>query len=439
MTAAPPLPVRRRLWPKTLAGKLGVVSLFAILLLAAAWFIALIVIERRLAAAMKRAEVEFGLSNNIEDFIPPILPPERNAMVPLDEAAELVAPVMTALPPWDWSDDAESRLKSFPTLATSLRIEAVDRFLDEADRRPECSPTSLPLRPFLRNGGAPHRSRRLLVESEALVGWMVVQDGRPDDAVRRMVRMLRLGRKWTPAEPHFGDVVSDIGRRNHLINVIHLVLRSCRIDASLHDAIDRELAEQAKCHAIVPRIYHIEKLKRLEDFAFYPERQHAWWLLGPLAVNDRLLIVDWYDRNIKSAPHPYSVAWPELQKANRELWRISEHQLDRLLHPDVLLVTSCEQRRGFDYLCAKVRCLRIVNAMAKQRRWNAALDSLGLPADALVDPIDEGRLRVKQTPDGPIIYSVGFDLVDNGGTFDAKTLIGMDIGLGPVTAKEASR
>jgi hypothetical protein len=90
---------RRRLWPKSLAGKAAAVFGVSLILVILAWFIALFVTQRRLATAMKRAEVEFGFSNNIDDFIPAILPPERNAVVPLDEAAALVVPVMTALPP----------------------------------------------------------------------------------------------------------------------------------------------------------------------------------------------------------------------------------------------------------------------------------------------------------------------------------------------------
>jgi hypothetical protein len=433
MTSALLPPARRKLWPKSLAGKAAAVFAVSLILLALTWFVALFVTERRLATAMKRAETEFGFSNNIDDFIPAILPPERNAMIPLDEAAALVTPGMTVLPFWDWNQDAESRLKAFPTLATTLRIEAVDRLLDDADRRPECSPTTSPLRPFLRNGGAPHRPRRLLVESEALVGWMLVKDGRTDDGVRRLLRILRLGRKWTAVEPYFGDVVNDVSRRNHVLNALNLILRTAKIDPVLHGEIGRELAEQAKCRDIVPRLYHIEKLKRLKDFEVYPERQRAWWLVGPLAANDRLLIVNWYDRIIRDSQRPYSEVHNDLKLASDELWRISKHPVDRLLHPDVLSVTSEEQRRGFDYLCATARCLRIINAMAKQQRWDAELDSLGLPEDALIDPINEGRLLVKRTPTGPIIYSVGFDLVDDGGTFDAKTLIGMDIGLAPPT------
>jgi hypothetical protein len=430
---------RRRLWPKSLAGKALALFGTALFLLVLAWFVALFVTERRLAMAMKRAEVEFGFSNNIDDYIPAILPPERNAMVPLDEAAALVAPFLQGLPFWNWSDDAESRLKSFPTLATSLRIEAVDRLLDEADRRPECSPTTLPLRPFLRNGGAPHVVRRQLHEGEALVGWLLAKEGKPNDAVRRLLRMLRISRKWTAVEPYLGDVVSDTSRRERILEILNDLLRTERIELTLLGAIDGEMIEQEKCFDTIARLYHVEKLKRLEDYKQNPFRQHAWWLVGPLAANDRLLIVDWYDLVLRHSQRPYAEANGELERADVELRRIMDSPVGRVFHPDAGGVTSMQQRRSFDFLVVRSRCLRIVNAMAKQQRWDAELDSLGLPNDALVDPINEGRLRVKQTPHGPIIYSVGFDLVDDGGTFDSKTLVGMDIGFGPSKAKEANK
>jgi hypothetical protein len=127
----------------------------------------------------------------------------------------------------------------------------------------------------------------------------------------------------------------------------------------------------------------------------------------------------------------------ELNAANAELWRISKHPLDRLIHPDVLMVTSKEGRNSFEYHSARVRCLRIVNAMARQQRWDAELLSFGLPKDCLVDPFNGRRLLLKKTPAGPIIYSVGLDLVDNGGTFEnqSKTIEGIDIGLAPPKTK----
>jgi hypothetical protein len=80
-----------------------------------------------------------------------------------------------------------------------------------------------------------------------------------------------------------------------------------------------------------------------------------------------------------------------------------------------------------DRLTADVRCLRIVNAMAKWKAFDSELDALGLPPACLIDPFDGRRLRMKRTPNGPIVYSVGANLLDDGGDFDQAK----DVGLGP--------
>lgn len=425
--------------PKTLAGKAFAGLLVCVILLVVVWFVALFITERRLAAAMKRAEVEFGFSNNIDDYIPAILPPEQNAMVPLDNGAAIAAEILQSAPRWTTIEAAKTFRAENPKIAAKLSASDIDRLLDESDRKGTFSPSATPPRPWIVNNSAPHFSRRRLLEAEIIVALDLLDKGHPDDAVRRLVRALRLARQWTAVEPYFGDVVSDHVRRDGAIKVLNHLLRTASIESSLHEAIDREMTEQSNCRRLGARLYHIQKLKWLEDFSINPDRQRAWWLVGPLAANDLLHGVNWYDLMIEKMNRPYSEAHDELEAANAELWRIHQHPFDRLLHPDVLSVTSHQQRRSFDYLRTISRCLRVVNAMAKQKRWDADLDSLGLPEEALIDPINGKRLHVKETATGPIVYSVGFDGEDNGGVLEGKTLMGMDIGLGPPKAKDAAK
>jgi len=145
-----------------------------------------------------------------------------------------------------------------------------------------------------------------------------------------MIRMLRISRKWTAVEPYFGDVVSDQSRRTYLFDAINIVLRTRRIDPALHDAIEQEMVEQSKCRDMIARLYHLEMLKRLEDFEHNPNRQGAWWLVGPFASNDRLLIVDWYNLVIRCSRRPYSDVTEELDCADAELRRIMDNVMRKL-------------------------------------------------------------------------------------------------------------
>ncbi len=48
----------------------------------------------------------------------------------------------------------------------------------------------------------------------------------------------------------------------------------------------------------------------------------------------------------------------------------------------------------------------------------ADLSKLGLPADATTDPFNGKPLIIKKTPEGWKVYSVGSNLIDDGGTLD---------------------
>ena len=390
--------------------------------------------ERRLAAAMKRAEVEFGLPNSIEAMLPGPVAAERNAAAPLDEAAGIVRPYFRNFGFAPSRDLVGFCLQADPSLGRRLLIEEVNRLLDEVDHRKEFAPIDPIRRPWvLQPTSAPHRPRLLLLESEAIVGRQLASDGKPNEAARRLLRVLRINRKWTAGEPWFGDFAGDVNRRGVVIEELNRILRTGRIESALYDAIDREMEEQDRCQELFVRQYYIEMLKRLDDFEINPNRRQAWWLIGPLAANDRLLIVEWYARIMRCIPRPYAEVKDELEAADAELRAISNHRLGRFLHPDAMGVTS-KSYRG-DWLQAEARCLRIINAMAKSGRWEAELDTLGLPNEALVDPVNRQRLHVKKTPTGPIVYSVGLDRKDNGGTLEGNTIDGLDIGLGPVSAK----
>jgi hypothetical protein len=85
------------------------------------------------------------------------------------------------------------------------------------------------------------------------------------------------------------------------------------------------------------------------------------------------------------------------------------------------------------------RSLRVLNAL--QARAPAAGDSvpplgdLGLPAETTTDPFDGKPLRVKKSPRGWTVYSVGGNGVDDGGQFARAA----DVGVGPIGPGEASK
>jgi hypothetical protein len=70
--------------------------------------------------------------------------------------------------------------------------------------------------------------------------------------------------------------------------------------------------------------------------------------------------------------------------------------------------------------------------MRPYRREGLRLEQLGLPADVLIDPFDGKPLRYKHTPAGWRLYSIGKNLVNDGGRGEPKD---DDVGLLPIAAE----
>jgi hypothetical protein len=94
------------------------------------------------------------------------------------------------------------------------------------------------------------------------------------------------------------------------------------------------------------------------------------------------------------------------------------------------LWTTVSMGRRSQLRClARMRCMRVVNAWAAKGDFTVPIDALGLPKESLIDPYDLKTLRVKATPKGPIVYSVGDDLTDDGGKIEGQPET--DVGYGP--------
>jgi hypothetical protein len=87
-------------------------------------------------------------------------------------------------------------------------------------------------------------------------------------------------------------------------------------------------------------------------------------------------------------------------------------------------------------LHAQTRCTIVALAVErfrlKQQRWPKSLDELDreLLAKVPIDPYDGKPLRYRLLDDGAVVYSVGPDLVDNGGNLVRKypAIPGTDVG-----------
>jgi hypothetical protein len=124
----------------------------------------------------------------------------------------------------------------------------------------------------------------------------------------------------------------------------------------------------------------------------------------------------------------------EQQQRMKELEATIQQQpvLVRLLAPAMLKVGEASHR-----MHAQLRCAIVMVAAERYRqqkkRWPASVQALvrdGYLQAVPVDPYDGAPIRLKQLPDGLVIYSTGPDKTDDGGHLDRKNFLakGTDLG-----------
>lgn len=134
---------------------------------------------------------------------------------------------------------------------------------------------------------------------------------------------------------------------------------------------------------------------------------------------------------VEAAKLPPEERADRLTKLDQAVKGPGVHPLVRLLLPAVSKVAQADQR-----VQAQLRCAAAALAAERYRlakgRWPPALADLVPDYLAQVpnDPYDGQPLRLRRLDDGLVIYSVGPDLADNGGTLDRKNPIakGTDLG-----------
>jgi hypothetical protein len=432
--------IRRYLWPKSLAGKAGVVAIFFGVTLVVAYLAACKYTSERLAEAWKLSD-EFGLPNDFKALLGEPVPPERNMAMPLDEASTIAQTFQTNLR-MGWKD-VEDRIytedpKYIAAFEKLLADPAYENALIEADRRTEYY-SPVVITPSLYSIMLNYvQTRREIARAEQAISRMLVSKGKRDEAVMRLVRLMRLMRGWEDREPFLIAALVNIAVRSVLIGELNRVLRDGGpLPPALHDDIEREAAETEKILKALPRIGQTEKIASMESYdSFSPLAKTP--LLRPLADNDRAYMLRYLNRWMKSSAMPYSEAKAELTALDDDLKRNVGDPVSRIMHAGaaMLLPAVIMARTAFDRLIAYSRCLRIVNAMARRGDFKADPATLGLPPECLVDPFDGKPIRIKQTVEGTIVYSVGPDQKDDGGQFDATGGKGWDVGLGPTPKPE---
>jgi len=429
--------IRRFLWPRSLAGKAGVVALAFAVLLMVLWFAALRYSSQRLAAAWKLSD-EFGYPNDFQALLGPRVAPEKNMTVPLDRASSTAVNFMATerakrqIVEQDPLDDP-SFLAAMDALIADPNFEGA---LAEADRLPEYRSPVVEVHPLFNIMLTYLQTRRDLVRAEQAITRRLVAQGKSDEAARKLLRHHRLTRRWEDKEPFLIAALVNIAIRTILIEELNLILRRGPLPPELHDEIERELAQTETILRVLPQIAQTEKIAAIDAYdEFTPLQKYAALrpVLRPISDNDKAYLLQHLHRWMKVSDRPYYEVKIELDALDDELKRVHSDPVGHFLHlgSTMLLPATNSVRQAFDRMIAKARCLRILNAWSRRNNFSLPLESLGLPQECLIDPFNGKRLMTKTTPDGPVIYSVGPDLKDDGGQFVVGAGKGWDVGLEP--------
>lgn len=153
----------------------------------------------------------------------------------------------------------------------------------------------------------------------------------------------------------------------------------------------------------------------------------GFWLMRGFANQTASGFIELFDRYLEKSSRRYADVVSDKRVASSLNGGPNFYgALVTLLEPSLIALRDPIERTR-----AMSRSLRVLNALQTRVPPGSdhvpKLTDLGLTAEATIDPYNGEALHVKKLPEGWKVYSVGKNLVDDGGILDWKT----DVGAGP--------
>lgn len=390
-------------------------------------------LERRLRAIRAAGDPVL-----LSDLARPPIPPETNADVYFRRAVGDLESMQKEIYAWypktgcptePLSPTDQQRLKTL-FKAYPRVIPLLEQAADCPDDDPQIDGTLTTTRflgPFLSRFST-HRLPSRVLRPRSL---LLLSQGRHDDALASQVLVLRLARRWL-REPLITNYLMTVACESVAMDGVNKVLQAGPVSPAARQALDAELALHDNLEGLNwalrgERAFSLSASRELPASGF--------WLIRGF-VNDLMLrLLDLYDRLLEDTSRPYAeVASRKHATARPRFGQNPYRILVTVLEPALVAMRDPAERTR-----ALARSLRVLNALqahvppGSDRVPN--LNDLGLPAAATIDPFNGELLHVKKLPEGWTVYSVGKNLVDDGGKLDGNT----DIGAGPISRGESPR
>jgi len=324
----------------------------------------------------------------------------------------------------DEQDKLDKLFAAFPKVVPTLEQAAE---CPDSDPQLDCTlPPSQFLQPFMDHTMKHRLIYRVLRARSALL----VSKGRLDEALATQILALRLTRHWRREPFIMGFLVTAVSEQTAM-DGINQILWAGRISPASREALDRELA----LHDTMEGYIWALKSERAFSLASAWEMRGAGLWLTRGFVNDLSLnLIELFDRHLEHGAQPFSTVISARSNTPKSPASINPlSQLARLLEPALNAAREpAERTRAISRSLRVLTALQSLAAAASASEPNS--NELGLPAAATVDPYNGEPLRIKKLPEGWIVYSVGANLVDDGGKLEGRA----DVGVGPPISRRAS-
>jgi len=263
---------------------------------------------------------------------------------------------------------------------------------------------------------------RVLTRVLKVKGALLLARGRREDALASMTLLLRLCRHFD-RDPMFLGYLVAIACRGTAITQANEVLQSGPTGKQARDALERELSQFDAAQA------YTWAMKSERAWVIDPSPGRSWWAyfgLRAVGYESESYLLNVFDDYLAAASQPYWEAQPIQLRSQPPRYLLTLHaSIKDLRQPFDTTRLAMDRER------ALVRALRVLNALqvkaAPDAKEPPKLSDLGLPPEATIDPFNGQPLRVKRVPQGWLVYSVGQNLIDDGGDYES----GADVGIGP--------
>ncbi len=370
---------------------------------------------------------------SLKDLARAPIPPEKNAATYLRRAqADLEAvqkELAAAYPETGYPTGPLSPAEQEKLQKVFDAYPKVIPLLEQAAACPDYDPQldyTVPARTFMVKGLDEVQKSRVPARFLRATTTLLVAKGRRDEALARMVLLLRLCRHFDH-HPMLTGCLLALACRGYAISGANLVLQSGPIGKEAREALERELSRHDGVQAYVGGL-KTERAFGLDMFDTMPWSQN--WLGRAFDYAGKSCYLDMMHEYLEAASRPYCEVQPAKPVAEGWPRFVAPYKtLVELVRPALDAARSAMERNR-----AMVRAVRLLNALqakvAPDAKDPPKLSDLGLPAEATIDPFNGQPLHVKKLPQGWLVYSVGENIVDDGGVLgsDPKT---SDIGVGP--------